>query len=70
MVELFTQNVNKEIGYDLRKDCLSTFKEVIERALAIEKVLIEKGIIKLFKENKEDLKGKDNHDFGTRTRTR
>lgn len=59
---MFTQNVNKEIGYDLRKACFSTFKEVIKRGLAIEKVLIEQGIIKLFKENK-DLKGKDKPRF-------
>ncbi|GLJ23128.1 hypothetical protein SUGI_0436420 [Cryptomeria japonica] len=40
MVEMFTQNVNKDIGYDLRKACLSTFKDVIEKGLVTEKVLI------------------------------
>lgn len=59
MVEMFTQNVNKDIGYDLRKSCLSTFKEVIENGLATKKVLIEKGTIKLFKDNKDESKGKD-----------
>lgn len=60
---MFTQNVNKDIGYDLRKDCLSTFKDIIKKGLAIEKVLIEQGVIKIFKENKEDFKGKDKPRF-------
>ncbi|GLJ20143.1 hypothetical protein SUGI_0365630 [Cryptomeria japonica] len=63
MVEMFTQNVNKDIGYDLRKACLSTFKDVIEKGLATERVLIEQGLIKIFKENKDDFKGKDKPRF-------
>lgn len=48
MVKMFTQDVNKGIGYDLHKACLSTFQEVIENGL-----FIEKGTIKLLKENKD-----------------
>ncbi|GLJ07896.1 hypothetical protein SUGI_0076310 [Cryptomeria japonica] len=63
MVEMFTQNVNKAIGYELRKACLSTFKDAIEKGLATEKVLIEQGVIKIIKENKENYKGKDKPRF-------
>lgn len=48
MVEMFTQNVNHDIGYDLRKACLATFKKVIEKGLFIEKVLVEQGTINIF----------------------
>lgn len=51
---MFHQNINREIGYDLRKACLSTFEEVIEKGLSIEKVLTEQGTIKIFKENKDE----------------
>lgn len=60
---MFIQNVNKDIGYELRKASLSTFKEVIEMGLIVEKVLIEQGTIKLFKDNKEKSNGKDKPHF-------
>lgn len=56
---MFTKNFNKDIGYELRKACLSTFKEVIEKGLVVEKVLIAQGTIKIFKYNKEESNGKD-----------
>lgn len=60
---MFTHNVDKDIGYELRKSCLSTFKDLIEKGLGFEKVLIEQGTIKLFKNNKDGSNGKDKPHF-------
>lgn len=60
---MFTQNVNKDIGNELRKYYLSNFKEVIENEMTIERVLIEQETINLLKYNKEESNGKDKAHF-------
>lgn len=41
LVEMFTQNLNREIGYEICKLCLTIFQEEVDKGLSVEKVFLK-----------------------------
>lgn len=52
MVNIFIENLHPKIALHLQLQCVTTFYEVIENGLTIEKALIVEGVIKIYKDQK------------------
>lgn len=50
MLEMFVYNLHTDISYQIQIQCPTSFSKVIEMGLLIEKALIAKGQIKLYKD--------------------
>lgn len=51
LVTIFVEILNKELMIQLQIYCCNTFQDDIEKGISIEKVLVAKGLVKIFKEN-------------------
>lgn len=53
LVEILISNLNEEMEFHSEVKCLDSFKDVITQGLKIEKSLITKGLVKIYKDNKD-----------------
>lgn len=53
LVEIFISNLNEEMEFQLEVKCSYSFEEMIAQGLKFEKALIKKGLVKIYKDNKD-----------------
>lgn len=49
-MEIFIDNLNSEMSYQLKLQCIPSFAKLIENEIQVEEVCIKKGTLKFFKE--------------------
>lgn len=54
LVTIFVENLNKEIGFHLQLQCENSFDEIIDKGLTIVKVLITKGLVKIYEDHQDN----------------
>lgn len=50
LVQIFISNMNEKLEFNLQVKCSTFFEEVIAQGLKIEKALIKKDLVKIFKD--------------------
>lgn len=58
-VEIIVNNMNTELGFHLRMQYATTFEELMEKGLTIERALIAKGLVKIYKDNNQPSSSND-----------
>lgn len=50
LVHIFINNIYLKLGYHIRLNCASTFKDIMSKGPLVEQALMDEGVIKIYKE--------------------